>query len=54
MVADLDLKDTWDQRQGNRSYTHYTSTGDARIDRIYASREMMKVKKINRNMHCGR
>jgi hypothetical protein len=44
LVAGLDLQEAWDQRRGNRLYTHYTFSGASRIDRIYATREM-KVKK---------
>jgi exonuclease III len=43
LIMGLELYDTWDQRHGNRQYTHYTAKG-ARIDRIYTTRNIMAKK----------
>jgi exonuclease III len=44
LLGGLELFDTWDQRNENRRYTHYTATGASRIDRIYATGNMMDKK----------
>jgi hypothetical protein len=38
----LELFDTWNQRNEDLRYTHYTATGASRIDRMYATRNMDK------------
>jgi exonuclease III len=44
LLTGLELFDTWDQRNENRRYMHYTATRASRVDRIYATRNMMDKK----------
>jgi len=39
-IRGFDLVDTWETSQERATYTHYTSRGASRIDRIYASRNL--------------
>jgi hypothetical protein len=41
LITGMDLVDTWPHSHGSRQYTHYTTTGASRIDRIYVSRNML-------------
>jgi exonuclease III len=45
LVEGLDLQHTWTQNDSNRQYTHYTSSEATRIDRIYATLQMIAAKK---------
>lgn len=40
LVRGFDLVDMWETSQERATYTHYTSRGASRIDRIYASRNL--------------
>jgi exonuclease III len=40
LLTGLELVDTWDQRNENPRYSHYTATGASMIGRIYAARNM--------------
>jgi exonuclease III len=41
LLTGLEIVDTWDQKNGNRRYTHYTATRALRIVRMYATRNMI-------------
>jgi hypothetical protein len=42
----MDLVDTWNQPQDRPQYTHYTSIGASRIDRIYVTRALLSRKVV--------
>jgi exonuclease III len=44
-VRGFDLLDMWETSQERATYTHYTSRGALRIDRIYASRNLSRHKR---------
>jgi len=44
IVSGLGLIDAWITATSRRMYTHYTTTGASRIDRIYATRNIMSKK----------
>jgi exonuclease III len=44
-IRGFDLLDTWETSQERATYTHYTSRGASRIDRIYASRNLSRHKR---------
>ena len=44
-IRGFDLVDMWEMSQDRPTYTHYTSRGASRIDKIYASRNMSRQKR---------
>jgi len=44
-IRGFDLLDTWEKSQERATYTHYSSRGASRIDRIYASRNLSRQKR---------
>ena len=44
IVNGFDLIDAWNKSTSRRMYTHYTATGASRIDRIYATSNIMSKK----------
>jgi len=44
-VKGFDLVDTWKASQERATYTHYTSWGTSRIDRLYALRNLSRQKR---------
>jgi len=44
LIHGLDLEDAWDATPNRQIYTHYTSTGAARLDRIYVTEEVRRQK----------
>jgi len=41
LINGLQLKDAWDTEMNPHIYTHYTTAGVARIDRIYQSEDLL-------------
>jgi len=44
LVHGFPLRDTWQAKTARRVYTHYSQTGATRIDRLYASQELLSRK----------
>jgi exonuclease III len=44
-IRGFELLDTWETSQERATYTHYTSRGATRVDRIYASRNLSRHKR---------
>jgi len=44
LVHGLQLRDTWQGNPTRKVYTHYSASGATRIDRIYATRELLERK----------
>ena len=44
LVHDLALLDTWQGNPTRKVYTHYSASGATRIDRIYATRDLLERK----------
>jgi len=44
-IRGFDLLDMWEMSQERATYTHYTSRGASKIDRIYASRNLSRNKR---------
>jgi hypothetical protein len=45
LTKGLGLKDVWESPQTRPTYTHYTSMGASRLDRIYVTENLRKNKK---------
>ena len=42
LIRGLDLIDVWETASTRNTYTHYTSTGTSRIDRIYVTHDLKR------------